>query len=289
MLVGPHWPSARARAGVVYSTAYGDQPALVCEMERKRGRLGAHLRLSTSSAPARAPSTCRASTNRRTDADLEPLRPHARGSGQGRHEPANVQLLRLTAQNPPSRWRPSPMRPGWRRHPTACYSRPAASTTSPPFCARASMAACWSAPARWRPSLPRWSATAARCSATCAGASMSVFEADPSTRGDYARRCFKEDGVVTDSSGRYTARSTGPITPRSGLELGASVANAASAQRTYGRDGGLQRRRGGGGQAPFEGRARRWTAKAATTVWGKLFPAPPRSPRAACPSASPTT
>jgi predicted homoserine dehydrogenase-like protein len=52
-----------------------------------------------------------------------------------------------------------------------------------------------------------------------------VLEADPSQRGDYARRCFKEYGMVTDPSGRYTAlyRPYHLI----GLELGISVAAAA--------------------------------------------------------------
>ncbi|MCP6151394.1 hypothetical protein NL425_26960, partial [Klebsiella pneumoniae] len=52
-----------------------------------------------------------------------------------------------------------------------------------------------------------------------------VLEADPSQRGDYARRCFKEYGMVTDPSGRYTAlyRRYHLI----GLELGISVAAAA--------------------------------------------------------------
>lgn len=52
-----------------------------------------------------------------------------------------------------------------------------------------------------------------------------VLEADPSARGDYARRCFREYGMVTDPSGRYTAlyRPYHLI----GLELGVSVAAAA--------------------------------------------------------------
>ncbi|MEW6123167.1 MAG: Gfo/Idh/MocA family oxidoreductase [Pseudomonadota bacterium] len=52
-----------------------------------------------------------------------------------------------------------------------------------------------------------------------------VLEADPSARGDYSRRCFKEYGMVTDPSGRYTAlyRPYHLI----GMELGISVAAAA--------------------------------------------------------------
>lgn len=52
-----------------------------------------------------------------------------------------------------------------------------------------------------------------------------VLAADPSARGDYSRRCFKEYGMVTDPSGRYTAlyRPYHLI----GMELGISVAAAA--------------------------------------------------------------
>jgi hypothetical protein len=52
-----------------------------------------------------------------------------------------------------------------------------------------------------------------------------VIEADPSAHGDYARRCFREYGMATDPSGRYTAlyRPYHMI----GLELGISVAAAA--------------------------------------------------------------
>ncbi|MBS7537457.1 NAD(P)H-dependent oxidoreductase [Ancylobacter lacus] len=52
-----------------------------------------------------------------------------------------------------------------------------------------------------------------------------VFEAEEGPQGDYARACFREYGVVTDPSGRYTAlyRPYHLI----GLELGISVASAA--------------------------------------------------------------
>ena len=52
-----------------------------------------------------------------------------------------------------------------------------------------------------------------------------VLATDPSARGDYARRCFKEYGMVTDPSGHYTAlyRPYHLI----GMELGISVAAAA--------------------------------------------------------------
>ena len=59
-----------------------------------------------------------------------------------------------------------------------------------------------------------------------------VIEADPTSRGDYARRCFGEYGMATDPSGRYTAlyRPYHMI----GLELGISVAAAALRQEATG-------------------------------------------------------
>lgn len=59
-----------------------------------------------------------------------------------------------------------------------------------------------------------------------------VFESDSSARGDYARRCFHEYGMATDASGRYTAlyRPYHLI----GLELGVSVAAAALRQEATG-------------------------------------------------------
>ena len=59
VLAGPVLAARATRsAGIVYSMAYGDQPALVC----RAGRLGARLRLRRWSPPARAPSTCPTST-----------------------------------------------------------------------------------------------------------------------------------------------------------------------------------------------------------------------------------
>lgn len=59
-----------------------------------------------------------------------------------------------------------------------------------------------------------------------------VLAADPSARGDYSRRCFKEYGMVTDPSGRYTAlyRPYHLI----GMELGISVAAAALREESSG-------------------------------------------------------
>ncbi|WP_029352810.1 Gfo/Idh/MocA family oxidoreductase [Bosea sp. 117] len=97
-----------------------------------------------------------------------------------------------------------------------------------------------------------------------------VFEADETARGDYARRCFKEYGVLTDSSGRYTAlyRPYHMI----GLELGVSVASAALRGEPTGVTEAFnadvvavaKRPLKAGGTLDGEG---------GFTVWGKLLPA----------------
>ena len=59
-LAGP-WLAAKARAaGVIYSLAYGDQPALIAEMVDWRARL-----VSSWLLPARAPNICRPTTRLR--------------------------------------------------------------------------------------------------------------------------------------------------------------------------------------------------------------------------------
>lgn len=97
-----------------------------------------------------------------------------------------------------------------------------------------------------------------------------VFEADEAPSGDYARRCFKEYGVLTDASGRYTAlyRPYHMI----GLELGVSVAAAALHHEATGVAEHFN--------ADVVAVAKRDLKAGETldgeggfTVWGKLFPA----------------
>ncbi|MDF2996631.1 MAG: flagellar biosynthesis protein FlgA [Xanthobacteraceae bacterium] len=97
-----------------------------------------------------------------------------------------------------------------------------------------------------------------------------VFEADEAPNGDYARRCFKEYGVLTDGSGRYTAlyRPYHMI----GLELGVSVAAAALRHEPTGVAEHFN--------ADVVAVAKRDLKAGETldgeggfTVWGKLFPA----------------
>lgn len=97
-----------------------------------------------------------------------------------------------------------------------------------------------------------------------------VFEADPSPRGDYARRCFKEYGVVTDSSGRYTAlyRPYHLI----GLELGVSVASAALRGEPTGVTEAFNADVVAVAKRPLKA-GEVLDGEGGFTVWGKLLPA----------------
>ncbi|MCS0496404.1 SAF domain-containing protein [Ancylobacter sp. MQZ15Z-1] len=107
-----------------------------------------------------------------------------------------------------------------------------------------------------------------------------VFEADPGPSGDYARRCFKEYGVVTDSTGRYTAlyRPNHLI----GLELGVSVASAALRGEPTGTTDAFNgdvvavTKRGLKAGEVLDG-------EGGFTVWGKLLPAATSLARGALP------
>ena len=60
VLAGPLLAEEARRAGLVYSMAYGDQPALICEMVDWARAAGLPV-----IAAGKGPSTCRPSTTRR--------------------------------------------------------------------------------------------------------------------------------------------------------------------------------------------------------------------------------
>ncbi|MCJ8141938.1 SAF domain-containing protein [Ancylobacter sp. A5.8] len=97
-----------------------------------------------------------------------------------------------------------------------------------------------------------------------------VFEAEPGPSGDYARRCFKEYGVVTDSSGRYTAlyRPYHMI----GLELGVSVAAAALRGEPTGVTEHFNADVVAVAKRPLKA-GEMLDGEGGFTVWGKLLPA----------------
>lgn len=107
-----------------------------------------------------------------------------------------------------------------------------------------------------------------------------TFEADPSAQGDYARRCFKEYGVVTDASGRYTAlyRPYHLI----GLELGISVASAALRGEPTGVTEHFNADVVAVAKRPLKA-GEMLDGEGGYTVWGKLLPASTSLARGALP------
>jgi len=97
-----------------------------------------------------------------------------------------------------------------------------------------------------------------------------VFEAEPGARGDYARRCFHEYGVITDSTGRYTAlyRPYHMI----GLELGVSVATAALRGEPTGVTDRFNADVVAVAKRPLKA-GETLDGEGGFTVWGKLLPA----------------
>ena len=107
---GRRWRGGAAGAGVVYSLAYGDQPALIAEQvdwARACGLRGDRRRQGHQVPAGLSP----------LDAGhgLGPLRPHRRARGRRRHEPARCSTPSSTAPSRRSRWRRWPTPPGWRR------------------------------------------------------------------------------------------------------------------------------------------------------------------------------
>ena len=195
--------------------AYGDQPALICEMVDWARAAGFEVvvRRQGHEVPAGLPPV-------HARHGVGPLRLQ-RGAGRRRRlQRADVQLLPRRHQVGARDGAPSPTPPASRRRRTDWRFPPCGVDDLPTLLRPRRRRHAARTRARWKWSR-RWSATAGRCSATCAGASTSTFEA-PS---DYVRRCFAQYGLTTDASGRYAAM----YKPYHliGLELGISVASAA--------------------------------------------------------------
>ena len=124
-------PRRRARAGVVYSLAYGDQPALTCELvdwARACGFRGDRRRQGHE-IPAGLP-------RRHAGRRLGALRPDAGGGAQRRDEPADVQLVPRRHQIGDRDGGGRQRLPGSACRMTGSASRPAASTTCRTCCGR---------------------------------------------------------------------------------------------------------------------------------------------------------
>ena len=183
-----------AQRGIVYSLAYGDQPALIAERSTGRGPAACGDRRRQGHQVPAGYHALHAGDC------LGPLRPHSRARAAGGMNPQDVQFLPRRHQVGdrdggggqclrPSRARRRPRLPALRRRRSAVRApaarAPAASSTA------AGMVEVVSSLERdGRP-----------VTATCAGASMSYSR----RQSDYVARCFAEYGLVTSPCGRYAA------------------------------------------------------------------------------------
>ena len=171
VLAGPLLAEEARAKGVVYSLAYGDQPALTCELVDWARACGFEVAAAGKGTKYLPEYHTVTPDEVWQHYGLTPEEARAR-----RHEPADVQLVsrrhQIRDRDGGDRQRHRP----WRCRRTACASRPAASTTCRKFCAAGTRAARWSATA-WSRSSRRWSATEGRCFATCVGVSMSCSKA----------------------------------------------------------------------------------------------------------------
>ncbi len=166
-LAGPLLAQRAREAGVVYSLAYGDQPALISEMvdwARTAGFEVVAAGKGTKYLPAYHAST---------PATVWPhygFTPEMVAAGDFNAQMFNSFLDGTKSAIEMAAWRRWRTQPGSSPRRRASRSRPAASTTCRASSVRATRAASSTTPARSRWSR-RSNATAGRCSATCAGAS----------------------------------------------------------------------------------------------------------------------
>ena len=167
VLAGPLLAEEARARGVVYSMAYGDQPALTAEMVDWARACGFEVvggrqrhKVPAGSIIASTPDDVWGHYG---------LTPEEAAAGG-----MNAQMFNSFLDGTKSAIEMAALanacdlavpRTGW-------AFRPAASTTCRTCCGRARRAACSTARA-WSRLSPRWSATGGRCSATCAGASTS--------------------------------------------------------------------------------------------------------------------
>ena len=173
-LAGPLLARTAQQAGIVYSLAYGDQPALVCELvdwARAAGFEVVAAGKGTKYLPA-----YHASTPQTVWSHYGLTEDDARAGG------LNAQMFNSFLDGTKSAIEMAAVAnaTGLLPAPTGSRSRPAASTTCRAYCDRARMVERSTTPARWR-SCRASSATESRCSATCAGACTSRFVAKART------------------------------------------------------------------------------------------------------------
>ena len=214
-LAGPLLARSARDAGIVYSLAYGDQPALICEMVDWARTAGFEV-VAAGKGTKYLPRIPRVDARHGVAA----LRADGRGRGGGRLERADVQLL-------PRRHEERDRDGGGvqrdrldRPRRRGSNSRRAASTISPRVLRPKSDGGTLHHRGQVEviSSLERDGAPVSR---DLRWGVYVTFAADS----DYVRRCFKEYGLVTDPSGNYSAMYK-PF-HLIGLELGISVASVA--------------------------------------------------------------
>ena len=190
---GPLLARKAAEAGVIYSLAYGDQPALICDLVDWARTAGFPCRRGRTRPQM-------AAAFRAVDAGdrMGPLRPDAGAGARRRPESEDVQFVprRLEAGDREHRrvQRDRSGRAARRTDLSAGFGR-RHSVRLPPD-QRRRRAAPARARSRWS---PRWNATGASIPYDIRFGVFVVFEGET----EYIRNCFKEYRVRTDPSGRY--------------------------------------------------------------------------------------
>ncbi len=213
-LAGPLLARKAREAGVIYSMAYGDQPALISEMvdwARSAGFVVAAAGKGTKYLPAYHTVT--------PDGVWEH---YGLTAAEAKAAGMNSQMFNSFLDGTKSAIEMAAVANACELdvpHDGLAFRR-AAPTSWRACCGRRRLAACWRATA-WSKWCRRCSATARRCRAICAGASMSCSRRS----NDYAAACFKQYGLPTDATGRYAAMYK-PF-HLIGLELSISVLNVA--------------------------------------------------------------
>src|SRR6056297_1386533 len=141
VMCGPVLAARAERAGVVYSMAYGDQPAAICELVDWVHACGFELVAAGKGMNFAQATAIRHRTRSGTISTLPRNRWHPATSIPRCTTPLPM------APRPPSKWPPSPMRPGWTVPATGWHFLPPGFTTWPTCSSRPARADAWKRPA----------------------------------------------------------------------------------------------------------------------------------------------
>ncbi|MFD1702680.1 NAD(P)H-dependent oxidoreductase [Methylopila henanensis] len=274
VLAGPYLADAFARAGLVYSLAYGDQPALVCEMVDWAEACGFRVVAAgkgTKYLPAYHASTpdtvwdhygLRAEEAERAGMNAQMFNSFLDGTKSAIEMAAIANATGLKAPKEGLAFPPCGA------HDLARTLRPRAAGGVLEEAGMVEVVSSLERDGRQVMNDLRWGVYV-------------VFEpADEGPRGDYARRCFREYGVSVDPSGRYASlhRPSHLI----GLELGVSVAAAALRGEATGAPTGFRADVAACAKKPLRA-GETLDGEGGFTVWGKLMRAEDSLARGALP------